>query len=53
MRNSPTEWINWSGAKANAMAIVQFVFETIQHLIEAPEPGLQPKRQIGFPKDQA
>ena len=31
---------------------VQYVFETIQHLIEAPEPELPEKRQIGFPKDQ-
>jgi len=31
---------------------VQNVFETIQHLIEAPEPELPPKRQIGFPKDK-
>ena len=30
---------------------VQYVFETIQHLIEAPEP--EPKRQIGFPTDHA
>jgi hypothetical protein len=28
---------------------VQYVFETIQHLIEAPEP--EPKRPIGFPTD--
>lgn len=30
---------------------VQYFFETIQHLIEAPEP--EPKRQIGFPTDHA
>jgi hypothetical protein len=29
---------------------VQYVFGTIQHLIEAPEP--EPKRPIGFPTDQ-
>lgn len=29
---------------------VHYVFETIQHLIEAPEP--EPKRPIGFPTDQ-
>ena len=28
---------------------VQYVFETIQHLIESPEP--QPKRPIGFSTD--
>jgi hypothetical protein len=32
---------------------VQYVFETIQHLIEAPEPELPAKRQIGFPTDRA
>jgi hypothetical protein len=32
---------------------VQYVFETIQHLIEAPEPEPLPKRQIGFPTDCA
>jgi ORF6N domain-containing protein len=28
---------------------VQYVFETIQNLIEAPEPAIEPKRSIGFP----
>jgi len=32
---------------------VQYVFETIQHLIEGAEPEPAPKRQIGFPADQA
>jgi len=31
---------------------VQYVFETIQHLIEAPEPQPPAKKQIGFPTDQ-
>lgn len=28
---------------------VQYVFETIQQLIDAPEPAIEPKRAIGFP----
>jgi len=32
---------------------VQYVFEMIRHLIEGPEPEPAPKRQIGFPADQA
>jgi hypothetical protein len=32
---------------------VQYVFETIQHLIESPEPEVPAKRQIGFPTDRA
>ncbi len=31
---------------------VQYVFETIQHLIEAPQPQPPAKKQIGFPTDQ-
>ena len=31
---------------------VQYVFETIQHLIEAPEPA-EPKRTIGFPTSRS
>lgn len=30
---------------------MQYVFETIQHLIEVPEP--EPKHTIGFPTDHA
>jgi uncharacterized coiled-coil protein SlyX len=32
---------------------VQYVFETIQQLIDAPEPATEPKRIIGFPNSQS
>jgi hypothetical protein len=32
---------------------VQYVFETIQHLIEAPDPAIEPRRTIGFPTARA
>jgi hypothetical protein len=35
--------------------LVQYVFETIEHLIKAPEPDplpAEPKRSIGFPTSQ-
>ncbi|HSU61826.1 MAG TPA: hypothetical protein VLI55_21125 [Bryobacteraceae bacterium] len=42
---------SWGGGRVNKRAGCKYVFETIQHLIEAPAD--EPKRRIGFPTSRA
>jgi hypothetical protein len=42
--------LQWRQSEQDAR--VQYVFETIQNLIEAPAPAIEPKRRIGFTTGQ-